>query len=230
MKRIIVKNLIKDFRIGSVKRQSALQRFVTLFSGVESKKTIRVLDDVSLEVCESEILGIMGDNGSGKSTLLRLIAGILKEDSGQIITDGKIISLINLYASLKDRLTMKDNIFLIGAFFGLGSREIKLKLNEIVKFAGLGQFLDTKVYQFSEGMKQRLVFSVASHSRPDILLLDEIFEVGDHDFKEKSGNRIKELVSEGVSVVLVSHSTEILKKYCDTIVELSCGKITGAVI
>jgi len=225
MKRIVIKNLIKDFKIGFAKRQSALQRFIAVFSGVDVKKKIRVLDGVSIEVSSGEILGIMGDNGSGKSTLLRLIAGIFKQDGGQIVTDGKIISLINLFAGLKDRLTMRDNIFLLGSFFGMTRREIKERFDDIVTFSELQKFVETKIYQFSNGMMQRLIFSVATHCNPDILLIDEVFEVGDEKFKKKSGGRIKELVNNGACVVLVSHDEDIIKRYCDRVVELVNGRI-----
>lgn len=221
MERIIVEGVFKKFKIGFQKNQNVLARFYSLFSGREPKKIIEVLKNVSLRVNSGEILGIVGNNGCGKSTLLRSIAGIYKIDGGRIILKGRVVSLINLHAGLKERLTMKENIFLIGSFFGLGQKDIKDKFNSIVKFSGLEKFLNTKIYQFSEGMKQRLFFSIAINSNPDILLLDEVFEVGDESFREKSASKIKELVGRGSCAVVVSHDKEIISKYADRVISLS---------
>jgi ABC-type polysaccharide/polyol phosphate transport system ATPase subunit len=225
--RISVKNISKNFKIGFQKNQSVLARFVSFFSGREPKKVLEALKDVSFEVFSGEILGIIGDNGSGKSSLLRIISGIYKQDGGQITKNGKIISLINLGAGLKERLTMKDNIYLTGALFGLDNFEIGEILKSIADFSGLEKFLNTKLYQFSNGMMQRLVFSIAVHSKPDILLLDEVFEVGDEDFKKKSAEKIKELIGSGASVILVSHDLELIKKYCNTVLCVNRGEIIG---
>ena len=124
---------------------------------------------------------------------MRTIAGIYKQDEGKIIINGKIISLINLRAGLQLRLTMKDNIFLVGSFFGLSQKEIIQKFNSIVEFAELENFINTKIYQFSEGMKGRLAFSIAIHCNPDILLLDEVFEVGDESFRKNVESKPKDL-------------------------------------
>jgi ABC-type polysaccharide/polyol phosphate transport system ATPase subunit len=184
--RIIVENISKKFKIGFKKNQGALERFISFFSGKEPKKTIHALKDVSFEVRKGEIVGIIGENGSGKSTLLRVIAGIYKQDEGKIITNGKVISIINLVIGLHLRLTMKDNILLISSFFGLSQKEIEKRFDSIVEFAELESFVNTKIYQFSEGMKQRLAFSIAIYCNPEILLLDEVFEVGDESFRKKS--------------------------------------------
>ncbi|MDP3027430.1 MAG: ATP-binding cassette domain-containing protein, partial [Nanoarchaeota archaeon] len=176
---IIVEHISKTFQIGFKKHQSALERFISLFSGKEPKKIIQALKDVSFTAEKGEIVGIIGENGSGKSTLLRVIAGIYDKDEGKIITRGKIISVINLRVGLQDRLTMKDNIYLCCSLFGLSQKDIKKNFSLIVEFTELENFVNTKIYQFSEGMKQRLAFSIAIHCNPDILLLDEVFEVGD---------------------------------------------------
>jgi ABC-type polysaccharide/polyol phosphate transport system ATPase subunit len=225
MERIIINNISKKFRIGCNRNTSFLAKTLSFFSGKEAKRTIDVLKNVSIKVNPGEIVGIIGDNGSGKSTLLRIIAGIYEPDSGEIIIRGKTVSLINLSAGLKERLTMKENIFLVSSLFGLSYSEIKKKFNSIVSFSELNSFLNTKLYQFSSGMLQRVAFSVAVHSNPDILLLDEVFEVGDENFRKKSAEKIKKLVTEGCSAILVSHDKEIIKKYCDRVVWLEEGKI-----
>jgi ABC-type polysaccharide/polyol phosphate transport system ATPase subunit len=223
--RIVVKNLKKDFKIGFKKRQLALQRIVSLFSGREPKKILKALDNISFSAGPGEILGILGPNGSGKSTLLRVIAGIYEEGSGEIVTEGKVIPLVNLYAGLKERLSMRENIFLVGSLFGMSKGELAKKFNSIVAFCELEEFVNTKIYQFSEGMKQRLVFSVAVHASPDILLLDEVFEVGDEEFRKKSRDKIFEMVKRGAAVVLVSHDLEIIEKVCTKVMIMDKGKV-----
>lgn len=224
-KRIIVNNVSKKFMIGGRKKMGVLSRLLSLVSGKEPRKLIYALKDLSFDVDSSEIVGIIGDNGSGKSTLLRLIAGIYQPDGGSIEVNGKIISLINLVVGLKERLTMKENIFICCSLFGLSQKEARARLEKIMDFSGLHEFIDTKVYQFSEGMKQRLSFSVAVHCNPDILLLDEVFEVGDEDFRRKSVDKIKELVKNGASVVLVSHDLDLIKKHCNRVLRVNNGKI-----
>jgi ABC-type polysaccharide/polyol phosphate transport system ATPase subunit len=225
MERIIIENLSKQFRIGAEKKLSALGRIFEAISGKSPTKTILAIDDVSLTVGAGELVGIIGKNGSGKSTLLRLVAGIYRPSSGRIETHGKIISLINLYIGLKQRLTMRDNIYLIGSLLGMGRKDIKKKFDDMVGFAELHRFVNTKISQFSMGMTQRLVFSIAINADPEILLLDEIFEVGDEGFKKKSADKIRELVRQGVTVVLVSHELDLIKKYCDKAILMDNGKI-----
>jgi len=225
MERIIVENVSKKFKIGFKKRQNALESFVSFFSGKEPKKEMWALTNVSFKANSAEIIGIIGENGSGKSTLLRTIAGIYKQDNGKIKTNGKIISLINLNVGMQHRLTMKDNIYLCCTLFNLSKKEIKKKFNPIVKFSELEKFIDTKLYQFSNGMLQRLTFSIAIHSNPDILLLDEVFEIGDENFRKKSVEKIKDLVNNGVAVILVSHHLRMIERYCKRVIWLEQGKI-----
>ena len=225
MKRIIAEGIVKDFRIGFEKKQSALARVISLLSGREPRRTIRALDGISFDVEEGEILGIIGKNGAGKSTLLKIIAGIYEKSGGRIIVNGNIISLINLDIGLKERLTMRDNIYLACSFFNLSKAQTKKELNSIVQFAELKDFINTKIYQFSKGMRQRLVFSIAIHCKPEILLLDEVFEVGDADFKKKSADKIKCLVDKGSSAIFVSHQLAMLEKYCNRIIWIDKGKI-----
>jgi ABC-type polysaccharide/polyol phosphate transport system ATPase subunit len=225
MKRIIVNNISKRFKIGFRKHESALGRLVSFFSGREPKKEILVLKDISFSVEEGEILGIVGPNGSGKSTLLRIVAGIYGLDGGEVETNGKIISLINLNIGLQPRLSMRDNIYLCSSLFGISRKTIKKRFNSIVQFAELEKFVDTKLYQFSNGMLERLAFSIAIHCNPEILILDEVFEVGDESFKMKSAKKIKEFAKIGGSVLFVSHDDKMIKRYCDRVIKLEFGKI-----
>ena len=229
-KRIIVENISKKFEIGFIKNEGALSKAVSFILRRNDKKEIQVLDSVSFDVSAGENLGIIGRNGSGKSTLLRIVAGIYESDFGQIKTDGKLVYLNGLGQGLKDRLTMRENIYLVGSIMGLSQKDIRKRFEEIVEFSGLKEFLDTKVYQFSSGMITRLSFSITvyclKHQNPDILLLDEVFgSGGDIDFQNKAILKMEELVKGGATVLLVSHSLDIVKKYCDRTVFLDHGRI-----
>ncbi len=225
MKRIIVNGLSKKFKIGYFKKQGALAQFISLCSGKEPKKIIWVLEEISFSADAQEMIGIIGRNGSGKSTLLRIIAGIYDKTHGEITTNGKIISLIQLTKGMPLQLTIKDNVYFIASLLGLPLKEIKNRFNSIVEFAELTDFIHTKIYQLSEGMQQRLIFSIAVHCEPQILLLDEIFEIGDAQFRVKSVNKIKKLIGNGAAVLLVSHSLDLIEKYCDQVIWLEGGKI-----
>ena len=222
---IVVKNLSKKFKIGFKKNQKVIERILRLFSGKEPKKEIKVLDNVSFKIKEGEIVGLIGNNGSGKSTLLRILSGIYENYTGTFKLNSKTTPMINLGAGMKSRGTMKENIFLIGSLFGLSQKEIHKKLNSIINFAELEKFVNTKLYQFSQGMKQRLAFSIAIHSNPKILFLDEIFAVGDERFRNKSAKKIKEIVKKGASVILVSHELWMIEKFCNRVIWLERGKI-----
>lgn len=240
MKRIIVKNLNKKFVIGNKKNDNALSRVITFLLKLDeyksNKKTIQVADNISFEAGEGEVVGIIGHNGSGKSTLLRLISGIYEKDSGEIKTNGKLIYLNGYGQGLQERLTMRENIYLMGSFMGLSKKEIEEKFDEIVEFSGLKEFVDVKVYKFSSGMIIRLNFSVTiycvKHQNPEILLLDEVFSAGgDIEFVEKSIKMIENLIQNGATVVLVSHELALVEKYCNWVMLLNKGKIikTGKV-
>ena len=224
-KQVTLQDVSKSFNIGFKKDQSFLARLVSFFSGREPKKKIYVLKNISFDLERGDIVGLIGGNGSGKSTLLRIIAGIYKQNSGSVETNGKVVSLINLYVGLRQRLTMRENIFLVGSLFGLDYKEIGNKMDSIAGFSGLEKFLDTKIYQFSSGMVQRLIFSIAMHANPDILLLDEVFEMGDEEFKEKSAGKVRELAQKGCSVVIVSHDMDTIKNFCDKTIWLASGEI-----
>ena len=221
MDRIILKNVSKEFVIDSLMKKGFLAKLLYLFKKKEKKN---VLKNISLNVKEGEILGIIGKNGSGKSTLLRIIAGIYKADSGEVEVNGKIISLINLGAGLQERLSMRDNIYLVGSLCGLSYDEIRKSFNEIVNFSELNEFVNEKIYKFSNGMLQRLAFSIAIYCNPDILLLDEVFEVGDNEFKKKSSDWIKNFAKNKGSVILVSHDKGIVKKYCNRVLHFGDEK------
>ena len=171
MERIIINNLSKKFDIGFKRNQGALGRFIHVISGFgrEPKKPLSVLKGVSFFVKHGEILGIIGNNGCGKSTLLRIIAGIYKADNGTVETKGRVVPLIGLGIGMNGRLTAQENVFLVASLFGMSVSDTKDKFSSIIEFSGLEDFVETKLYQFSSGMLQRLAFSIAIHCNPKIL-------------------------------------------------------------
>ncbi|MDD5193692.1 MAG: ATP-binding cassette domain-containing protein [Candidatus Nanoarchaeia archaeon] len=228
--RIILENISKKFYMGYTKDKTALERAVSLFLNRESRKDLVVLNNVSFKIKSGENIGIIGRNGSGKSTLLRVIAGIYIVDSGSVKTNGKLVYLTGFGQGLNPKLTMRENIFLIGSILDLSQRDIRLKFEDIVNFSGLKDFLDTKVYKFSLGMINRLNFSVGiyclKHSNPDILLLDEVFRSGgDLEFQNKVIKKMEDFIKGGTTVVLVSHDMDLIKRYCTRALWIDCGKI-----
>lgn len=220
-----VEGLRKRFRIGTRKSKTLLGRVVHTFSGRVPRRDLEVLKGLSFSVGRGEVVGVIGVNGSGKSTLLRVLAGILPRYSGVVSTSGRIIPLINLGMGFRPRLSMRDNVFLVGALFGMRRSDIRRKFSAIVRFAGLKGFTETKLFQFSRGMKERLAFSIAVHAEPDVLLLDEVFAVGDEDFRERSAERILELSRRGCAVVFVSHELWMVKRYCSRVLWLEKGRV-----
>lgn len=189
------------------------------------------LKNINLEIRKGEKVGIIGPNGSGKTTLLKIIAGITSPTSGRVEMHGKIISLIDLEAGFHSDLTGYQNIFLNGMILGMKKKEIEAKMDSIIKFADIKQFIDVPVFTYSEGMKLRLGFAVAVHADPDILVLDENISAGDADFKEKSSRKIREFSRQSKTIILVSHSLDLIRSYCDKVSLLSLGILvkTGSI-
>ncbi len=227
--KIIIDSVNKKFRRDYKKNEGILARLLS-FLNENDKIEFNALKNISFKVNEGEIFGVIGKNGSGKSTLLRVIAGIYKPDSGSIKTRGEIVYLTGFDHGLQRKLTMRENIYLLGILRGLSKKEINEKFDEIVDFSGLREYLDAKVYQFSTGMINRLSFSITFfcivHKNPGIILIDEVFGVGaDIDFREKSLKKMEELIKKGSSVILASHDLELIKKYCDKVIWLDNGYI-----
>jgi ABC-type polysaccharide/polyol phosphate transport system ATPase subunit len=231
MKRIIAKNISKTFHSG-FRDMGILGMFFSVFSGTYQKKSLKVLDSVSFECSPGEIVGLIGRNGCGKSTLLRLIAGIYQNDSGILETNGAVTYLNGFNIGLNPRLTMRENIFLVGAIMDIPRREVIKKIPAIVEFSGLSEFLDTKIYQFSSGMTARLGFSAVTNfmaeRHPSIILLDEVFEGGgDVEFQRKAIETMEEFLKGDATVILVSHQTKAIEKYCPRTILLERGKMVA---
>jgi ABC-type polysaccharide/polyol phosphate transport system ATPase subunit len=227
---IVVQNLSKQFKIDSPVKRILLARFANVISGVGFKRKFLPLTNVSFDVQKGERIGIIGRNGAGKSTLLKLIAGVYKVETGIVQTSGEMILLTNLANGLKTRLSVKDNIFLVGGILGLSTRQIKKLFNKIVEFAGLHNFVYSKVYQLSSGMRQRLAFSTTMYSveflNPDIILLDEVVTGGgDEEFTNKSDEKISDLICNGKTVLLISHNLVTIKKFCKRVIWLDKGRV-----
>jgi len=228
MERIKANRVSKKFNI-RIKRKGILGRLLFLLSDEkEENMEIEVLKEISISVNSGEILGLIGRNGSGKSTLLRVLAGIYQADSGEIKMNGEPVYLAGLNNGLEDKLTMRENIFLVSSLLGLGQKDIKQKFDEIVAFSELKDYLDVKLSKFSSGMISRLAFSISvfcvSHKNPDILLLDEVFSSGgDKRFQEKSLKKMEELIKGGAAVILVSHDLDLIQKYCNRCILIEKG-------
>jgi lipopolysaccharide transport system ATP-binding protein len=183
------------------------------------------LNDVSFVLRPGEILGVVGRNGSGKSTLMLAIAGILRPDRGRIATFGRTSALLSLGIGFEPEATGLENLYLNGAFLGLSQRQIEARRDEIVEFSELGQFIDAPLRTYSNGMKQRLGFSIAAHIEPDILLLDEVLGVGDAGFRAKCVAKLEELIGKARAIVVVTHSTEFVVETCSRALWLHEGTV-----
>lgn len=178
-------------------------------------KRFTALKNISFEVYKGECFGVIGRNGAGKSTLLGLVAGVLKPDKGEIIVKGRISPLLELGAGFHPELTGRENIILNGTLLGMTKKEVFKKMDEIIEFSELEEFIDQPIRTYSSGMITRLAFSVVAHLDPDILLVDEVLAVGDVNFQKKCMDKIMSFRKNGVTILLVSHSLEQVQKLCD---------------
>ena len=205
-----------------------IKRFSLKQSGLSglNATTFKAVKGVSFEVEKGEIVGICGKNGSGKSTTLRAIAGIFSPDKGKIDLNGNSISLLSIGVGFQKKLTGYENIFLSGMLLGFTREQIQEKFDEIVTFSELGDAIYKPVRSYSSGMYSKLAFAITAILETDIMLIDEVFSVGDIKFKEKSYNKMKELIDdENRTVIIVSHSSKTLKELCNRVIWLHDGKI-----
>ena len=212
----------KKFRKG--KRLYLKQALLDIFRP-QKEEDFWALNDVNFQIKKGEVVGIIGANGSGKSTILKMIAGVLTPTRGRVEVKGRIGPLIELGAGFHPELTGRENIYLNGTVLGLTKKEIDEKFNSIVEFSGIEEFIDTPVKHYSSGMYVRLGFSIAIHVEPEILLVDEILAVGDMAFQKKCLDKIKEFENQGVTIILISHSLELVKSVCERLVLIQHGKI-----
>ncbi len=213
------------FRFRTLK--SALLRR-SLVADLASGESIEALRDVSFEVKKGTAVGLIGGNGSGKSTLLKIIAGLLQPTSGTVSVAGRVAALIELGAGFHPEISGRENVFINGAVLGLQRRQIEARYDEIVEFAGLADFMEEPVKTYSSGMFVRLGFSVAIHTEPEIMLVDEVLAVGDEAFSHRCIRRIEEFLSVGGTLLLVSHALGLVEELCDRAIWLDRGLVRAS--
>lgn len=223
---INVEHLTMEFKVSNDKIDTLKEYFIrTIKRDKGESKKVKVLDDISFTVKRGEKLGILGFNGAGKSTLLRIIAGIYEPSDGQITINGKIAPLLELSAGFDKNYSGKDNIYLNGALLSMSKEFLDAKYDEIVEYSELGDYINFPVKNYSKGMKAKLGFSIATLIDPDILIIDEILSVGDIKFRKKSGEKLNEMMADGVTVLLVSHSINQVRRICDRCIWIDSGEL-----
>ena len=223
---VYVKHVSKNFRMYHEKRTSIYEAITGYFSRKKHYEIIQALSDVTFDVKKGEMLGIIGPNGSGKTTLLRILSHIVMPDSGSVDVKGTIIPVLALGLGFHPELTATTNIIQSGILLGFTKKEISARIDDIINFAGLERFADTKIKNFSSGMQMRLAFSTAVQVDPDVLLLDEVFAVGDLNFQEKCFNTIMDFKKRGKSIIFVSHDMTPIKDFCDRVMFLKNGTVS----
>ena len=222
---IEVKNVSMRFNMAKEKSESLKEYFVAMMQGKLRFEEFWALKDVSLTVERGDFYGLIGLNGSGKSTLLKVIAGVFKPTQGSAAVNGTIAPLIELGAGFDMDLTARENIYLNGTVLGFTPKYIDSKFDEIVEFSELREFLDVPLKNYSSGMVSRIAFAIATITKPDVLIADEILSVGDFLFQQKCEQRMQELMDGGTTVILVSHSIEQIERLCNKVTWLEKGHI-----
>lgn len=220
---IEVKNVTKNFKIYYDKPTTLKERLI--FWKNTGKEIKTVLNDVSLDIKKGETVALIGVNGSGKSTLLKLMTKIIYPTKGKIVTYGKLTSLLELGAGFHPDFTGRENIYFNASIFGLTRKEIDDRIDAIIEFSELGNYIDNPVRTYSSGMYMRLAFSVAINVDANILLIDEILAVGDQHFQDKCFQKLTELKNSDKTIVIVSHSLESIKQLCTRAIWINNGKV-----
>jgi lipopolysaccharide transport system ATP-binding protein len=227
MKPIVeVKGLWKEYQRGAQKEKylSLRDNLFKSFKPSAKKESFWALEDINFEVYPGDSLAIIGKNGAGKSTLLKILSKITPPTKGEITLRGRLASLLEVGTGFHPELTGRENIYLNGSILGLGRQEINRQFDAIVDFSGVEAFLDTPLKHYSSGMQLRLAFAVAAHLEPEILVIDEVLAVGDHDFQKKCLGRMNEVVNEGRTVIFVSHNLAAMKALCNEGILLKSGR------
>lgn len=221
--RIFVEDVHKHFKLRHT--HSIKETFVAAMRRKPLTSEFQALDGVSFSIGEGEAVALMGFNGSGKSTMLKLISGVLRPDEGQVLTRGRVAGLIEVGAGFHPDLSGRENVYLNAAILGMSKKETKEQFDAIVEFSEIEKFIDTEVKHYSSGMFLRLAFSVAIHTHVDILLIDEILSVGDEPFQRKCITRVRELHSQGKTLVVVSHDLNMVSDLCERGIVIGNGKV-----
>ena len=222
---IFVENVTMDYRIQQENIKSMKEYLVNAIRGRITYREFRALDEVNLHIQPGEVCGIVGRNGAGKSTLLKVIAGVLTPTKGHVHINGNIAPMLELGAGFDPDLTARENIFLNGAILGYSKDFLEKKFEDIVAFSELEEFIEQPVRTFSSGLMMRLAFSIATLVEPEVLIVDEILSVGDGHFQKKSEARMRELMSGGTTVLMVSHALKQIRDLCSRVIWLDHGKV-----
>jgi ABC-2 type transport system ATP-binding protein len=220
---VAVEGVSKRFRVYNERNQSL--KATVMRGGRARFEELWALRDVSLQIPAGSTFGLIGHNGSGKSTLLKCMARILRPDAGRITVSGSMSALLELGAGFHPELSGRENVYLNGSILGLSRKELDRRFDDIVGFAGLEQFIDSAVKNYSSGMYVRLGFSIAINVEPDVLLVDEVLAVGDESFQQRCAEKFADLKYEGKTVVLVSHALETVRNMCDSAAWLDHGRL-----
>ena len=222
---IQVNNITVRYKIAN-DRVSSLKEFVIKkIKKSITEKDFLALDNVSFTVEKGDVVGVVGRNGAGKSTLLKVVSGIQKPASGNIVLNGRVVPMLELGAGFDMELSGKENVYLNGAVLGYSKEFLDEKYNDILEFSELGDFINMPVRNYSSGMVARLAFSIACMVNPEILIVDEVLSVGDENFQRKSKNRMLELMSGGSTVLFVSHNVKQIEEICNKAIWLEHGKV-----
>lgn len=222
---VSVNDVSMRFNLATEKVDSLKEYIIKLTKGNLKFEEFWALKNVSIEIMPGDVYGLVGLNGSGKSTLLKTIAGVLKPTKGSVKVNGSIAPLIELGAGFDMDLTARENIYLNGAVLGFSKQYMDRHFQEIVDFSELHDFLDVPLKNYSSGMVARIAFAIATTTKPDILIADEILSVGDYTFQEKCEKRMKKLMSDGTTVILVSHSIDQVQRLCNKVTWLEKGNV-----
>lgn len=222
--KIIVDNVYKQFNVYVDKANTIKEKILFLFSRNKKQKR-EILKGINLKIKQGEVVALIGTNGSGKSTLLKLMTKIIYPNQGKIITNGKLTSLLELGAGFHQDFSGRENIYFNASIFGLTKKEIDARIEDIIEFSELRDFIDNPVRTYSSGMFMRLAFSVAINVDADILLIDEILSVGDEHFQNKCFEKMRELKKQGKTMVFVTHNMNAVKELCDRAIWLYKGNI-----
>ena len=230
---ISVENITKTYRRGIINRNTFRDEMIYAFAKLRGKNPadfvgkintaknpaavgyFNALNDVSFEVAQGEVIGLVGRNGAGKSTMLKILTRITEPTSGRAVIRGRIGALLEVGTGFHPEFTGRQNVFMNGAILGMSRREITAKFDEIVAFSGIEEFIDTPTKRYSSGMSVRLAFSVAAHLDTEVLFIDEVLSVGDIDFRKKSLAKMHQVARDGRTVIFVSHDMEAVKSLCD---------------
>lgn len=220
---ILVEHVDKSFNVIYDKTNTVKEKI--LFWNKEKKEVRQILKDINLKINKGEVVGLIGVNGSGKSTLLKLMTKIIYPNKGKIETNGKLTSLLELGAGFHPDFSGRENIYFNASIFGLTKKEIDKRVDQIIEFSELKNFIDNPVRTYSSGMYMRLAFSIAINVDADILLIDEILSVGDQHFQEKCFKKLESLKEEGKTIVFVTHGMDSVERFCTRAVWLHQGNI-----